>query len=107
MGKKITLEQVCDSEFRRAEHIKTKSGAVWVAFLELGGVLNNSGLARQYFKRSPAWLNQRINGNTVFNKKAGFRPAEYHQLAEAFRDLARRLNAHADEIDAAGDDPVE
>lgn len=25
----------------------------------------------------------------------------FHQLAEAFRDIARRLEAHADEIDAA------
>lgn len=69
--------------------------------------INNAALARQYFKRSPSWLAQRVNGNTVFDKKAGFRPAEYNQLAEAFRDIARRLNAHADEIDAADPDPVD
>ncbi|MDE7396421.1 MAG: DUF5053 domain-containing protein [Muribaculum sp.] len=105
MSNKITFEQLCDPEFRRTKHLESKSGAVFVAFLELNGLINNSALARQYFDRSPAWLLQRINGNTVFNKKAGFRPDEYHQLADAFRDIARRLEKHADEIDAASEDP--
>lgn len=103
--KKPTFEQMCDPAFRRAQNITIKSGAVFVAFSELGGLINNAALARQYFRRSPAWLAQRINGNTVFDKKAGFRPDEYRQLADAFRDIARRLNAHADEIDAAAPDP--
>lgn len=30
-----------------------------------------------------------------------FKEEEYHQLAEAFRDIAKRLQAHADEIDSA------
>lgn len=102
---KPTFEQICDPKFRRAQNITIKSGAVFVAFNELKGLINNAALSRQYFKRSPSWLTQRINGNIVFDKKAGFRPSEYHQLAEAFRDIARRLNAHADEIDAADPDP--
>lgn len=105
--KKPTFEQMCDPAFRREQNITIKSGAVFVAFSELGSLINNAALARQYFKRSPSWLTQRINGNTVFDKKAGFRPAEYRQLAEAFRDIARRLAAHADEIDAAAPDPEE
>lgn len=96
---------MCDPAFRRAQNITIKSGAVFVAFSELNGIINNAALARRYFKRSPAWLAQRINGNTVFNKKAGFRPDEYKLLAEAFRDLGRRLAAHADEIDKASPDP--
>ena len=105
--KKPTFEQMCDPTFRRAQNITIKSGAVFVAFTELEGLINNAALARQYFKRSPSWLTQRINGNIVFDKKAGFRPAEYRQLAEAFRDIARRLAAHADEIDAAAPDPLD
>lgn len=97
---------MCDPAFRRAQNITIKSGAVFVAFSELEGLINNAALARQYFKRSPAWLTQRINGNTVFNKKAGFRPDEYRQLADAFRDIAHRLEAHAAEIDAAAPDPA-
>lgn len=103
--KKPSFEQLCDPAHRRAQNITIKSGAVFVAFNELNGLINNAELARQYFKRSPSWLTQRINGNIVFDKKAGFRPDEYHQLAEAFRDIARRLCAHADEIDAAAHDP--
>ena len=104
MSEKPTFEQVCDPEFRRKVQIETKSGATYVAFMELKGVINNSGIAREYFHRSPSWLLQRINGNTVFDKKAGFRPEEYQQLAEAFRDIARRLQQHADEIEAAAPD---
>ena len=105
MSEKPTFEQVCDPKFRRNAQIETKSGATFVAFMELKGVINNSGLARQYFQRSSSWLLQRINGNVVFDKKAGFRPEEYQQLSDAFRDIARRLQRHADEIEAAAPDP--
>ncbi len=98
---------MCDPAFRRKRNVTIKSGAVFVAFSELEGLINNAALARQYFKRSPSWLTQRINGNTVFDKKAGFRPGEYTQLAEAFRDIARRLASHADEIESAAPDPEE
>lgn len=107
MSEKITFEQLCNPKFRRAQNITIKSGAVFVAFTELNGIINNAALARQYFHRSPSWIAQRINGNTVFDKKAGFRPAEYQQLANAFRDIARRLIAHADEIDTASLDTAE
>lgn len=105
MNERTTLEQMCDPAFRRAQHLESKSGAVFVAFMELQGLINNSALARQYFKRSPSWLSQRINGNLVFNKESGFRPEEYDQLATAFRDIARRLEQHASEIEAAPADP--
>lgn len=106
LGKREILNKE-EYEYLRNADLCDKRGAVNVAFSELEGLINNAALARQYFKRSPSWLTQRINGNIVFDKKAGFRPAEYQQLAEAFRDIARRLNAHADEIDAAAPDPVD
>lgn len=98
---KITFEQMCDPAFRRAELIKAKDGAVWVAMYDLQGLLNTSAVARQYFKHTPAWFSQRLNGNAVSGKRAAFTETEYHQLAEAFRDIAKRLEVHADEIDAA------
>lgn len=100
-NKKITYEQMCDRAFRRSLQVKVKSEAVWVTFIELKGLVNLSALAREYFERTPAWISQRINGNMVLGKRAEFTEAEYHELAEAFRDIARRLNAHADEIDSA------
>lgn len=102
--KKITFDDLCDPAIRRAEHIKTKSGAVWVAFLELNGLINKTQLAQQYFKKTHAWLSQKLHNNMVLNRQKGFTEEEYHQLAEAFRHIARRLEAHADEIDAAAPD---
>ncbi len=98
--KKITLEQLRDPAFRRAQLITTRDGAVWTAFLELNGIINKSQLAQQYFDKSQGWLSQKLHGCTVCDRKRSFTEDEYHQLADAFRDLARRLTLHADEIDA-------
>lgn len=86
---------------RRKEIVEKKCGAVWTAFVELENLVNKSALAKQYFKKSQSWFAQRVYGCTVRDKEAAFKEAEYHQLAEAFRDIAKRLQAHADEIDAA------
>ena len=101
---KITFEQLCDPAFRRSELIKEKSGAVWIAFLELNGLLSKTQLAQQYFNRTHGWLSQKLHGCTLHRRKQSFTDPEYHQLADAFRDIAKRLNAHADEIDAAAPD---
>ena len=91
-------------EQHRQEIIQNKSGAVWNAFSELEGLINKTQLATQYFNRTHGWLSQKLHGSTVLNRQKGFTEAEYHQLAEAFRHIARRLEAHADEIDAAKPD---
>lgn len=101
MDKKITFEQMCDPEFRRKELITEKAGAVFIAFSELNGLLNKTQLAEYYFERTQGWFSQRLNGCLLRNKKQSFTEEEYHKLAESFRDIARRLMAHADEIDAA------
>ena len=103
-NEKITFEQMCDPAFRRAQQIKIKSEATWVAFLELDGLINKSKLAEQYFNKSQAWLSQKINGTVSHGARQRFSPADYHQLAEAFRHIARRLEQHAAEIDAASID---
>lgn len=86
---------------RRKEIIATKSGAVWNAFVELENLINKAALSQQYFNKSQSWFSQRIHGCTVLNKAMAFKEDEYHKLAETFRDIAKRLQAHADEIDAA------
>lgn len=86
---------------RRKQIIADKSGAVWNAFVELENLINKSALAEQYFSKSQAWLSQRVNGCIVQNKARKFKEEEYYQIAESFRDIAKRLLAHADEIDAA------
>ena len=99
-NEKPTFEQLCDPDYRRKELVTEKMGATWVAFTELDGLINLSKLAG-YFKKSQSWLSQKINGCTVCKRKRAFTEEEYHQLAESFRDIAKRLMAHADEIDAA------
>lgn len=88
-------------EEHRNEVIATKEGAVWNAFTELEGLINKTQIANQYFDKSQAWFSQRLNGCMSHNVKQSFSEDEYRRLAEAFRDIARRLVAHADEIDAA------
>lgn len=100
-NQKITFEQLNDPAFRRAELIKEKSGAVYVAFKELDGLINKTRLAERYFQRTHAWLSQKIHGCTVLNRQKTFTQEEYKTLAEAFRDIARNLDKLADEIDAA------
>lgn len=100
LGKRDILN-LAEYEKYRSKCIEYKPDAVVTAFDELEDIVNKSQLARQYFGKSQSWFSQRVNGCTVLNKSMSFKDEEYHQLAEAFRDLARRLNAHADEIDAA------
>lgn len=95
-------------EYERLRQMNTtdKCGATWNTFIELEGLINKSALAEQYFEKSQSWLSQRLHGCTVRKKAMTFKEEEYHQLAEAFRHIALRLNAHADEIDnAAMDNP--
>lgn len=102
--KKITFDEFCDPSFRRAEQMKRKSEAVWVAFLELDGLINISRLAKTYFNKSHGWFAQKLYGHSVCNKKRSFTAEEYKQLSDSFRKIAARLNEYADAIDAATDD---
>lgn len=89
------------AERNREETVSYKEGAIFTAFLDLDGLINKSAFARQYFEKSQGWFSQKLHGATVCDKERGFSKAEAHQLAESFRDLAKRLIAHADEIDKA------
>ena len=86
---------------RRKECIEYKPDATITAFSELEDIVNKTQIAKQYFGKSQSWFSQRLNGCTVLKKSMAFKEEEFHQLAEAFRDIAKRLQAHADEIDAA------
>lgn len=86
---------------RRKKCVEYKPDAVFTAFSELEGLINKSALAQQYFVKSQSWFAQRVHGCVVGKKGMTFKEEEYHELAEAFRDIAKRLLAHADEIDGA------
>lgn len=91
------------TERSREEVKKFRSGAIFNAFIELEGIINKSALARQYFHKSQAWLSQRINGCTICDKEKSFTPKEARELASAFKDIARRLEGLATEIEEAAD----
>lgn len=100
LGKREILNVEEYEEYRK-KCIEYKADATATAFSELEDIINKSALASQYFHRSQSWFSQRLNGCMVLNKSMSFKASEYHELAEAFRDIARRLLAHADEIDNA------
>ena len=100
LGKRNILN-IQEYEARRAECIKSKSDATYTAFTELEDLICKAQLAKQYFGKSRSWFSQRLNSSLVGTKNASFKMEEYHQIADAFRDIAKRLIAHADEIDAA------
>lgn len=106
LGKRKILNPE-EYENRRKKCIEYKADATFTAFSELEDLINKSQLAQQYFEKSQSWLSQRIHGCMVLKKAMAFKEEEYHQLAEAFRHIALRLNAHADEIDNAAMDSLD
>ena len=89
------------AETNRTSTLAFKEGSIFTAFLDLEGLINKTALARQYFGKTHEWFSQKLHGATVCDKERSFTSEEAHQLAEAFRDISRRLSAHADEIDTA------
>ena len=100
LGKREILN-LAEYEERRKKCIEYKPDTTVTAFSELEDIINKSQLAKQYFGKSQSWFSQRVNGCTVLKKSMAFKEEEYHKLTEAFRDIAKRLIVHADEIDAA------
>ena len=98
---KSEIFNTSEYEERRKKCIEYKPDATFTAFSELEDLLNKTQIAKQYFGKSHGWFSQRVHGCMVASKSMSFKEEEFHQLAEAFRDIAKRLQAHADEIDAA------
>lgn len=98
---KISFEDFSNPEYIRKEQMKEKSEAVWVAFLELDGLVNVSRFAREYLGRSQSWFVQKLRGMNVCGRRRHFTADEYAVISESFRDIARRLDEYADAIDGA------
>lgn len=83
----------------RNEVVGHRNGAVWIAFEELDGIINPAALARDYFDESTEWIEKKISGSMMERKNEAFNAVESGMLADAMRDIARRLVGLADEID--------
>ncbi len=67
--------------------------AVKLQLEEVSDMLNLSYIARKYFKKSRAWLSQRVNGSIVNGKPCRFTARELDTLNNALRDMSSRLSA--------------
>lgn len=100
----MDLNKIYDKEKyekTRKVNVTIKSGAVWVSTVELNGLIDFEGIAEEYFGQSKEWMDGKIEGCTYMRESQEFTGEEYAKLAEAYRDIARRLSKAADEIDAA------
>lgn len=102
---KITFEQISDPAYRRAVLMKDKRFATSVIFDELRGIINPGKFSEVYLERVPSWFEHRLAGQDTNREKTRFTAEEYDMIATSFRDLANRLNAYADELDAAEINP--
>lgn len=92
--------QTEESNENRKEIIKSKSGAAWNTFLELEKIISEGEFAKQYLGHTKKWFVNKISNCGLHNNEA-FTEEEYTLVVESLRDIAKRLLAHADEIEAA------
>ncbi len=58
-------------------------------------IVSVSYLAKTYFRRSPQWFYQRLNGNAINGKPAQFTNDELQILHGALLDISGKINASA------------
>ena len=101
-GKRKIFNPQGHEETRNAA-ISYRGGAIYNAFIELDGIINKTEFAKQYMEKSAGWFSQKLNGCPVGGIKRGFTADEARKIAESFRDIAKRLEALSEEIDAVAD----
>lgn len=58
-------------------------------------VISISYLSKNYFKKTPQWFYQRLNGNNVNRKEAHFTENELKILSLALKEIGQKLTASA------------
>lgn len=61
-------------------------------------ILNMAYIAENHFHKSRAWLSQRLNGAVVGGTVVTFKPTEINILADALRDISKKLEEVANTI---------
>ena len=56
-------------------------------------VISISYLSKNYFKKTPQWFYQRLNGNNVNGKEAHFTDIELKTLSIALKEIGQKLTA--------------
>lgn len=79
---------------------RTKSGATWLALMDLSDRIKWAGIAQKMGK-SNNWLLQRLHGYEVNGKPAKMKESEYESFVSELRKLAEQVNQAADAIENA------
>ncbi len=58
-------------------------------------IISVSYLAKNYFKKTPQWFYQRLNGNNVNGKEAHFTNNELETLSIALKEIGQKLSTSA------------
>ncbi|MGM9753140.1 MAG: DUF5053 domain-containing protein [Candidatus Cryptobacteroides sp.] len=87
-------------EETRNQSISYRGGAIYTAFVELEDIINKAEFAQQYLGKSSEDFNKKLDGCPVGGSQTEFSAKEAKKIAESFRDIAKRLTALAEEIDA-------
>ena len=61
-------------------------------------IVNWAELSEEYFSHTRHWIYQKMGGNIVNGKPAGFTEEEKAQLKNALYDVARRITEAADKV---------
>lgn len=64
-------------------------------FGDVPEAISFSYIAKKYFGKSRGWLMQKVNGNMVNGKQAGFTEDERKQFRAALQDISKQLSAAA------------
>jgi hypothetical protein len=74
---------------------------VLVDLSDVTEIVSISYIAKTYFKKSHAWLSQRINGNIVNGKPAQFSIEELRTLKQALEDISIKMQNASSKITLA------
>ena len=95
------LVQLCDSDARAVADATLESIRETNAELlrdklnDVLPVISVAYLAKTYFKKTPQWFYQRLNGNAVNGKQAQFTNDELKVLHDALLDISNKINVSA------------
>jgi len=74
---------------------ETNAGLLRERLNDVLPIVSVSYLAKTYFRRSPQWFYQRLNGNSVNGKLAQFTSEELKILHSALLDISGKIGASA------------
>ncbi len=79
-------------------HAKARAELVRQKLAYVTDMLSMSKIAEDYFNRSRGWMSQKLSGKNSSGKSTSFTPEELNILADALRDISKKLEDVANNI---------